>query len=101
MVNSDLMTWDDAEAYCKSNGGYLASVQDRFEQYWLNSNLGNEAIKWIGLKKVYYDYKWSSNDEFSFSNWDVSNPDLNMGECVAMSATGFWKNVDCKSKLTR
>ena len=101
MVTSELMTWDDADEYCKSNGGDLASIQDRFEQYWVNSNLVNAANKWIGLKKDYYSYKWSSNDIFSFSNWDVSNPDLNNGDCIAMSSTGFWKNVDCKSKFLR
>ncbi len=101
MINSELLTWDEADEKCKSNGGYLASIQDRFEQYWLNTNLENEANKWIGLKKQYYDYKWSNSDEFTYSNWDISYPDIKKGKCVAMSSTGFWKNIDCKSKLTR
>lgn len=103
MINSKLETWEEAEATCQNLGGNLASISDRFEQFWMNNNIQVAADSWIGLKNLANtaSYKWSNKEDFSFSHWDRTFPNVTAGNCVVMRPSGFWVNMPCDSKTIR
>ncbi|KAL2087574.1 hypothetical protein ACEWY4_016402 [Coilia grayii] len=94
--------------YCK---GPLATVEDRFEQAFLNSLLESSGALegqhyWMALRDVNktWDYKWldqnGSSVPVSYTNWNRHQP-VSVGGCVAMSggaALGRWEVKDCKSQ---
>lgn len=101
-INDAFLNFQEAEDYCVSRGGNLASISDRFEQYWMYQNLPEQATKWIGLSdRSYGSYAWTSKDKFTFSHWDRNMPDKDKGSCVAMEPSGFWVNRPCDSKFIR
>jgi uncharacterized protein YjdB/subtilisin family serine protease len=65
------------EKYAKELGGHLVTINDNEENYfiqsYLNSYVGQYPI--IGLKKSGESFKWSNEEELTFSNWDQNEPD--------------------------
>ena len=105
-LQEDLKTWSEAEQACGQFGGNLASISDRFEQYWMNNNINVKTDTWIGLAIsdsliVDDSYKWSSKDKVEFTHWDRSYPNATEGKCVVMRPNGFWANMPCEVKRIR
>ncbi len=105
-LQDDPTTWSEAEQACASSGGNLASISDRFEQYWINNNLNVKTDSWIGLampmtSNFDSSYKWSSNDKVDFTHWDRNYPNATEGKCVVMRPNGFWANMPCEVKRSR
>ncbi len=103
-MQEDLKTWSEAEQACAQFGGNLASISDRFEQYWMNNNINVKTDSWIGLalSATVLDadsYKWSNMDKVDFTHWDRSYPNATEGKCVLMRPNGFWANKPCEAKL--
>ncbi|XP_076159863.1 secretory phospholipase A2 receptor isoform X1 [Alosa pseudoharengus] len=103
-------TFEDAMKgyYCKAP---LATVEDRFEQAFLNSLLENSGASegqfyWTALQDMNQtrEYSWlhlnGSKLPLSYTNWNHHQP-VSDGGCVAMSggvALGHWEVKDCKSQ---
>lgn len=66
----NLVTWDAAEAYCESLGGYLATITNRNEENFIESNFYNvdafligyyENDEWFTGEKNETSYSYSGN----------------------------------------
>lgn len=100
MINTTPLKWSEAEAKCVSYGGNLATIANRFDQYWVNLNIPKDTVNWIGLSHGGFSdiYKWNTGEDFSFSHWAKNYPNITLGKCVAVESTGFWINQDCDTK---
>ncbi|MCD8214364.1 MAG: InlB B-repeat-containing protein [Clostridiales bacterium] len=71
----DSLTWNEANNYCNSMGGYLATITSENEQSLIESLLenGNKKQYWIGLTTI-DEPEWVTGETFSYSNWDNGEP---------------------------
>ncbi|XP_063158089.1 macrophage mannose receptor 1-like [Candoia aspera] len=97
-------TFSEAKTSCETNQGFLISVENRFEQAFLTSQIGHRSEKyfWIGLSDVAYPgtFNWTNGDPVQFTHWNVEMPGPNPG-CVAMrtgDAAGLWDVVPCEER---
>ncbi len=69
--------WDDAEAYCESIGGYLATITSQEEQQAVENILesGNKNSYWLGARKTGSEFKWVSGEQMTYTNWASDQPD--------------------------
>ena len=71
------MTWEEAEKYCKDNGGYLLTITSQEEQDTVKKLIsnGNKKSYWLGGAIVNGTPVWSTGEQFGYSNWAVRQPD--------------------------
>uniref|UniRef100_A0A3B1JPG5 C-type lectin domain-containing protein n=1 Tax=Astyanax mexicanus TaxID=7994 RepID=A0A3B1JPG5_ASTMX len=96
-----LMTWTEAQRYCREHHTDLASVRNEAENQKLRLMIndyydGYYGAAWIGL---YRTRLWSDNSSSSFSYWKTGQPD-NAGQsehCTAVSFRDYWRwrDEDC------
>lgn len=70
--------WQAARAYSRSLGGYLASINDSFEQTFINSRYAaTTAGFWIGLSDAASEgnYVWDSGEGLTYGHWAPGQPD--------------------------
>ncbi len=68
-----IVTWDDAEAFCESLGGHLATITYPEEQAFLTN--GNETIRWIGARRDGSGaWTWVTGENWSYSAWNEGEP---------------------------
>jgi uncharacterized repeat protein (TIGR02543 family) len=69
------MTWKDAQAYCESIGGHLATVTSAGEQAVIEklAASGSSNGYYIGLTNEVKggDWRWTTSETFSYNNWCV------------------------------
>ncbi len=75
----DDLTWTDAEAYCESLGGHLATVTSEEEYETILSLIPSNARKsvfWIGGTSAGNNgvWKWITGEEWSYDNWGGGQP---------------------------
>ena len=52
-MSKSARSWNDAQIYCKNEGGNLVSILDAFEQAYVSLvKTGSVNPEWIGLKSV-------------------------------------------------
>ncbi|ETE61035.1 Macrophage mannose receptor 1, partial [Ophiophagus hannah] len=97
-------TFSEAKTSCETNQGFLISVENRFEQAFLTSQIGHRPEKyfWIGLSDVVNPgtFNWTNGDSIQFTHWNAKMPGPNPG-CVAMrtgDAAGLWDVVNCEER---
>ncbi|KAK9396216.1 MRC1: Macrophage mannose receptor 1 [Crotalus adamanteus] len=97
-------TFSEAKTSCETNQGFLSSVENRFEQAFLTSQIGYRPEKyfWIDLSDVGNPgtFNWTNGDPIQFSHWNAKMPGPNPG-CVAMrtgDAAGLWDVVNCEER---
>jgi hypothetical protein len=78
-VGNSPSSWTDAEALCRSRGGYLVCINDSTENSFV-SNLTNSNI-WIGLFRdsVTCQFRWLNCININYTNWRSNEP--NSGPC--------------------
>lgn len=57
---------------------------------------------WIGLSEPALSpgaYRWLDESYPEWSHWGPGYPNAASGECVVMTTTGEWKNVQCDLKV--
>ncbi|MDR1640551.1 MAG: S-layer homology domain-containing protein [Clostridiales bacterium] len=81
--SSGLMTWKDAALYCKSMGGYLASItsfgEEKFiEEKFINNN-ANTIYYWLGGTDQDQEgvWRWESGEPWNYTNWLSGEPNNN------------------------
>ncbi|CAI5696690.1 unnamed protein product [Oreochromis niloticus] len=87
---SVIMTWRDAQAYCRHNYTDLPTVRNKQE----NEHFVDYG--WIGLYRedAASPWKWSHGDEIAtFTMWDTNEPKA-QGNCVFKN-NGKWIVSDC------
>ncbi|MEQ2271043.1 hypothetical protein XENORESO_020587 [Xenotaenia resolanae] len=93
-------TWAQAENYCVSQGGNLASVHSSTEYDWLKSFIYSRTYShpliWIGGSDAQQEgnWFWSDGSRFSYKSWCSGMPRTNNGfNCILMNYS------DCKCWL--
>lgn len=73
----EVTTWEQAQEYCRSKNGYLATLTTKEENAFAYSMLSNFNITgaYFGLHDTgYNDWRWVNNEAFSYSNWAYGEP---------------------------
>jgi len=88
------VTWSAGEAYARSLGGHLVTVNDPSEQDWLHTTFAPYGWVWIGLTDEAGEgtWEWSSGEAVAYTNWASGEPssqtDYNWA-CLS-SSNGEW-----------
>ncbi|XP_050970313.1 macrophage mannose receptor 1-like isoform X1 [Labeo rohita] len=95
----ELMTWAEAQSYCREKYTALATVQsdeDRAKLKEAANAVNFQSVAWIGY---YRDvWRWSyQNMMIGYTRWDSSEPDLfnTNKSCVFVSRNGLWADTYC------
>lgn len=99
-------SWSDAEAFCVNKSGHLATVNDRYVQAFVSSQIvGKKENFWIGLTQSYdtgITERWMSGQDVRFTYWADEHTGAieEDGFCVSMSANhpiGLWSTLNCST----
>jgi Ca2+-binding RTX toxin-like protein len=74
---TEVGTWEEAQAQAQSLGGNLVTINTAAEQAFLTNTFGGPEELWIGLtdKVIEGQFKWASNEIFTYTNWFSNQPD--------------------------
>ncbi|XP_043920561.1 macrophage mannose receptor 1 isoform X2 [Protopterus annectens] len=104
-IGSTAKTFAEANQTCRSDGAYLVTVEDRYEQAYLTSLIGLRPEKyfWLGMSDIQKrgTFTWTDLETVTFTNWNVRMPGSQSG-CVAMRTginAGLWDIVKCEEKV--
>ena len=96
------MNWFEAEDFCSSIGGNLASFETRegLSDFATGQQLTSRALAfWIGLNYLDEDkgYQWTDGTIVDFLNWDTNQPDNfnNIEQCTEMRTNQAWNDINC------
>ena len=68
-------TWDQANAYCESVGGHLATITDQGEQSFINRLNLDERCLWTGgYRDDNFNWHWVTGEEWNYTNWSDGEP---------------------------
>ncbi|XP_048752140.2 macrophage mannose receptor 1-like isoform X2 [Ostrea edulis] len=103
------MSWSEAEIFCGNMSGHLATVNDRYVQAFVASQIvGRQGDFWIGLTQSYdtgITESWTSGQDVKFTYWSNQHTGAleEDGFCVSMSANhpvGLWSTFNCSVQKT-
>lgn len=113
---ADNLNFDDAEQFCQSMSGHLASVHTREENEYIFSLVSNQSpIRWIGGRRIRkidtpdlapFTWKWTDGSPFTIFESDtfscISNlltPDSDISSCLFREdePNDFNNREDCLS----
>uniref|UniRef100_A0A087YLS7 C-type lectin domain-containing protein n=1 Tax=Poecilia formosa TaxID=48698 RepID=A0A087YLS7_POEFO len=93
-----LLTWTEAQKFCRENYVDLASVRNQTENDIIRTLIGSSTV-WIGL---YREKLWSDSSDSLFRYWADGEPfDPSGDQCVAGSFndSGRWSDESCSLSL--
>ena len=81
----DIMTWDEANAFCKKHLGYLLAINTEEEQKIIEEFIadGKRYSYHIGINDTEKEgsFVWSSGEKVTYTNWEPNEPnDYGEGE---------------------
>ncbi|XP_063736651.1 uncharacterized protein LOC134862580 [Eleginops maclovinus] len=91
-----LMTWPEAQSYCREHHTDLASVRNQTENQQIVELLHERGNYWIGLSRP--NWTWSDGSPSSFRYWREKEPNCrDPNVCVAADFynSGKWDDLDC------
>ncbi|XP_060771668.1 putative C-type lectin domain family 20 member A [Neoarius graeffei] len=101
----EVMSWPDAQSYCRMKYTDLLRVQDQRVLLKLRELVANNIMVtwplWIGLYNDVDSWRWSFNDlplrNTTFVNWYSGEPDNYYAQesCGHLSGSGVWKDQPC------
>ena len=104
-VNSK-MNWTEAEAYCVSKGGHLASVASSYHWHKLMSFMEN---KWNNMGMMYWlggtdeeregQWAWSDGRKWSEGHWVSDQPSNGSKENCLLLFNAKWYDARCKHEF--
>ncbi|XP_063396541.1 CD209 antigen-like protein C [Mytilus trossulus] len=91
------LTWHDAKNACSRASSYLAVVDNRYEDMWIQSNLIDGA--WIDATDYWHEGRWISSNygkNLPYTRWRGGEPNNSGGneDCAYMRADG-WNDCPC------
>jgi len=111
LVSSSIRTWDQAQAYCKSQGAGLVKINSAEENEFVLNLVTKKAPSlkqvWIGLKWSSNNFYWHDHSVPVYTRWAPLEPSGKAGEpCGQMwmdghsgalpyTAAGFWNDIPC------
>ena len=88
-------TWENAQAVCNANGGYLACINDPGENAFLANNLLASSA-YIGLNDAAWEgeFVWECGDPVTYQNWYPGQPNNFNGiqDYVELLSNGQWND---------
>ena len=98
-VFNEAYSWNEAENLCKSMGGHLATKKKKKENDFIKTLLG-ENFYYIGAndKQTEGQWKWVTDEEFSYTNWEEGQPDnaFNNEHFLMIYPDGTWNDLTSK-----
>ncbi|XP_066922201.1 perlucin-like protein [Clytia hemisphaerica] len=105
-IHRKAYTWTDAQKECRRCGGYLATINDSAEHFYLANELQRRKIStaWIGLNDRTKEgtYRWDRyNSLGGYKRWCKGQPNnwRNSQDCVML--TGNSKCLNDRACLSR
>ncbi|CAJ1084351.1 galactose-specific lectin nattectin-like [Xyrichtys novacula] len=102
------MAWGDAEKFCTTIGGNLASVHSKDEYHYLRNAVlrltGQHTTVWLGGYDAAKEgvWLWSDGSKFDFKFWAKGEPNNAGGHenCMEMNFRGkdFVNDIGCNPK---
>ena len=87
--------WESAKQNCEINDGYLAVINDEYENAFL-ANLLNTQSAWIGLSDndTEGNFEWVNGDDLNYTNWYPGQPNNynNNQDFVELLNNGQWND---------
>uniref|UniRef100_A0A671G2M9 E-selectin n=1 Tax=Rhinolophus ferrumequinum TaxID=59479 RepID=A0A671G2M9_RHIFE len=108
-ASTELLTFDEASAYCQQRYTHLVAIQNQEEIQYLNSIFRHSpTYYWIGIRKVNNRWVWIGTQKpltEEAKNWapgEPNNKETNE-DCVEIyikrvSDTGMWNDERCSKK---
>uniref|UniRef100_A0A914DC92 C-type lectin domain-containing protein n=1 Tax=Acrobeloides nanus TaxID=290746 RepID=A0A914DC92_9BILA len=99
-VQDTNLDWNSAEKACVGLGGHLASVENAFEDAFLNNLITETAnhcqYYWLGgYANGPNGYSWTDGNAFNYTNWGQNEPNK-ANTCVGLRTTYFhWHMFNC------
>ncbi|XP_039599137.1 lectin-like [Polypterus senegalus] len=101
-------TWIDAELYCVSLGGNLASVHSRADNQFISSLIRSRdatgPTSWLGGSNCVQtsSWLWTDGSKWDFASWNPGEPN-NVGgieHCLHTNykAQGGWNDIICANQ---
>ncbi|XP_073903630.1 E-selectin-like isoform X2 [Castor canadensis] len=108
-TSTELMTYDEASAYCQQKYTHLVAIQNKEEIEYLNSSLRYApSYYWIGIRKVNGVWIWVGTQKpltEEAKNWAPGEPNnmQNNEDCVEIyikrkDDSGMWNDERCSKK---
>ncbi|XP_045557465.1 C-type mannose receptor 2 isoform X1 [Salmo salar] len=96
--NNELMTWREAQLYCRKHHTDLPSVKNQRENNVLQNLVLGSGLMWIGLFRD--SWKWSDQSDSSFRYWGPNQPINRLGNqnCTAVWE-GVWTEHPCMYRI--
>lgn len=103
----ELQNWQDAELRCIEKKARLVSIQDQFENDYVN-RLSNGNAVWIGLhdKPSENTWEWTDGSSVKYKNFASGEPnngqfwDWEDEDCVMMKyLSNEWNDEQCSTEL--
>ncbi|XP_051787828.1 lectin-like isoform X7 [Erpetoichthys calabaricus] len=102
------ISWIDAELYCISLGGNLASVHSSGANHFITSLIkrsdSHEPTTWLGGSNCVRtsSWLWTDGSQWDFTNWNPFEPN-NVGGNEKCFNTNFmvqggWNDIDCSNQ---
>ncbi|XP_039674649.1 galactose-specific lectin nattectin-like [Perca fluviatilis] len=101
-------TWFDAEFFCQTAGGHLASihsnVEHRFIRNYIKQVTGANRPAWIGGHDTVWVFwwLWTDGSYFDYTSWAAGEPNNYRGGefCLLMNWNDNWNDGTCSSQLS-
>jgi len=92
------MSWHEANDYCDSLGGHLATATSDAENQFLFKTFGQDHVIWLGATDEDEEGKWTwvTGEPWNYTSWMPGEPSnhgkkehyLNMGNCPGVTFQG-------------
>lgn len=96
----DIMTWDEAEAYCEQQNGYLATITSQEENdfiYFYMKQKGYDSAYFGLYDSAYNEWRWVTDEAVEYVNWNENEPSSyqeNYGMFYCQYSDGTWNDGD-------
>uniref|UniRef100_A0A3B5MF61 C-type lectin domain-containing protein n=1 Tax=Xiphophorus couchianus TaxID=32473 RepID=A0A3B5MF61_9TELE len=100
----NMKTWSDAEEFCISIGGNLASIHNNEENSFLSDmvvrDTGSPAVTWVGGYDAVTEgqWMWSDGSKFDYTSFAIGQPDniQQSQHCLEMNYIVYkWNDRPC------
>uniref|UniRef100_A0A3B3Y948 C-type lectin domain-containing protein n=1 Tax=Poecilia mexicana TaxID=48701 RepID=A0A3B3Y948_9TELE len=96
------MKWSDAEKFCISIGGNLASIHSSDENTFVSDMINRASGSrntWIGGHDAVDERRWlwSDGSSFEYAHWYSNQPDNSGGNqhCLEINYGDYWNDMPC------
>ncbi|XP_055995966.1 macrophage mannose receptor 1-like isoform X2 [Ostrea edulis] len=99
------LDWMDAREICQNNGGDLASIESREEQFYVSGKIHNmnSVALWIGINDRAGEgrFSWTDNSPVAYLHWGNGEPNdyRHREDCAAIfTTTSNWNDYPCSNR---